>query len=110
MGLRTDAVLVASEAAFATILLVGAGLLLHSFWTMLHVPTGYRVESVVTAELSPDRTISASLDKTVALYGAVREKMAAYPGVTNVAAMSQLPLSSKIAANTLRHRGPSPPA
>ena len=61
---------------------------------------GYRVESVVTAELSPDRTIAASLEKTVALFGEVREKMAAYPGVANVAAMSQLPLSSEIAANT----------
>ncbi|MGD0868946.1 MAG: ABC transporter permease [Bryobacteraceae bacterium] len=100
MGLRTDAVLVTSEAAFATVLLVGAGLLLHSFWTMLHVAPGYRVESVVTAELSPGRAISASLDRTVALYGAVREKMASYPGVTNVAAMSRLPLSSEIAAVT----------
>jgi predicted permease len=113
MGLRTDAVLVTSEAAFATILLVGAGLLLHSFWAMLHVPTGYRVESVVTAELSPDRTISASLDQTVALYGTVREKMASYPGVANVAALSQLPLSSKMAANTFaiedRPRPPEAP-
>ena len=67
---------------------------------MLRAAPGYRVESVVTAELSPGRTISASLDKTIALYGAVREKMASYPGVTNVAAMSQLPLSSEIAANT----------
>ncbi len=100
MGVRTDALLVTSEAALATVLLVGAGLLLHSFWTMLRAAPGYRVESVVTAELSPGRTISASLDKTIALYGAVREKMASYPGVTNFAAMSQLPLSSEIAANT----------
>jgi len=100
MGTRTDAVLVMCETAFATILLVGAGLLLHSFWSMVHVPLGYRVESVVTAELSPERTTAASLDKTIALYGAVREKIAAYPGVLNVAAMSQLPLSSQVAANT----------
>jgi predicted permease len=100
MGLRADALLVTSEAALATILLVGAGLLLHSFWTMLRAAPGYRVESVVTAELSPGRAISTSLDKTIALYDAVRGKVASYPGVTNVAAMSQLPLSSEIAANT----------
>jgi predicted permease len=100
MGLRADAALVTSEAAFATILLVGAGLLLHSFWAMLRVVPGYRVESVVTAELSPARAVSVSLDKTVALYGAVREKLASYPGVTSVAAMSRLPLSSEIAAQT----------
>jgi predicted permease len=79
IGLRTDAALVTSEAAFATILLVGAGLLIHSFWAMLHVPQGYRVESLITAELSPGRAISVSLDKTVALYGAVRERWCLIP-------------------------------
>src|SRR5216683_401706 len=60
-GLRTDAVLVMTEAAFATILLVGGGLLLHSLWTMLQVDPGFQVESVVTAELSPGRAAAASL-------------------------------------------------
>ena len=100
IAVRTDAALVTCEAAFATVLLVGAGLLLHSFWAMLHVPTGYRVESVVTAQLSPDRTIAASLDKTVALYRAMREKLASYPGAINVAAMNHLPLSPEVAANS----------
>jgi putative ABC transport system permease protein len=67
---------------------------------MMHAPMGYRVESVVTAELSPEPKTAASLDKTIALYRAVREKIAAYPGVLKVAAMSQLPLSSRAAANT----------
>jgi putative ABC transport system permease protein len=100
MGLRTDAALVTTEAAFATVLLVGAGLLLHSFWAMLNVATGYRVESVVTTQLSPDRTITASLDKTIALSTTMREKLVSYPGVLNAAAMSHLPLSPEIAANT----------
>jgi predicted permease len=100
-GARTGAALVMSEAAFATILLVGAGLLLHSLWTMLHVDPGFRGESVVTAELSPGRAVSASLDKTVALYQQVRGKLAAYPGVQNVAAMSLLPLTPEISAITV---------
>jgi putative ABC transport system permease protein len=111
VGTRTDAALVTSEAAFATVLLVGAGLLLHSFWTMMHVDPGYRVESIVTAQLSPDRTTAASLDKTLALYDAVRGKLAAYPGVTNVAAMSQLPLSGGVAAMSCAIEDhPRPPA
>jgi putative ABC transport system permease protein len=65
---------------------------------MLHVAQGYRVESVVTAQLSPDRSITASLEKTIALYRGVREKLASYPGAIDVAAMSHLPLSSEIAA------------
>ena len=90
---RTDAALVVMEAAFATILVVGAGLLLRSFWTLLQVDPGFRVESSVTAELSPNRTVTASIEKTVALYEQVRTKLSAYPGVTNVAAMNVLPLT-----------------
>ena len=111
MGVRTDAALVISEAAFATVLLVGAGLLLHSFWTMMHVDPGYRVQSIVTAQLSPDRTTAASLDKTLALFDAVRGKLASYPGVTKVAAMTHLPLSSELAANSCAIEDhPRPPA
>jgi putative ABC transport system permease protein len=100
MGLRTDAVLVMTEAAFATILLVGAGLLLRSLWTMVQADPGFRVESVVTAELSPDRSAKASLEKTIALYEQVRLKLAAYPGVMNVAAMNVLPLTPEFSAFT----------
>ena len=92
-GLRTGAVLVMAEAAFATILLVGAGLLLRSLWSMVQSDPGFRVESIVTAELSPDRSARASLSKTMALYEQVRLKLAAYPGVMNVAAMNVLPLT-----------------
>jgi len=92
-GLRTHAVLVMAEAAFAVILLVGAGLLLRSLWNLLQVNPGFRVESVVTAELSPNQTVAASVEKTTTLYEQVRAKLAAYPGVRNVAAMSLLPLT-----------------
>lgn len=99
-GLRTDAALVACEAAFATILLVGAGLLLHSFWAAMHAAPGYRVESLITAQISPDRSVSASFEKTLALDTILRERIAAYPGVVNVAAATRLPLSSEISANS----------
>jgi putative ABC transport system permease protein len=98
-SIRADAALVSCEAALATVLLVGAGLLLHSFWSMTHTAMGYRVDSVVTAELSPQR--GGALDNTIATYKAVREKVASYPGVLHVGAMSQLPLSSGAAANSI---------
>jgi predicted permease len=92
-GLRTGALLVMTEAAFATVLLVGAGLLLRSLWTMVRADPGFRVESVVTAELSPDRSARASLPKTLALCEQVRLKLSAYPGVLRVAATNALPLT-----------------
>lgn len=44
MGVRTHASLVMIEAAFATILVAGPGLLLHSLWALLQVEPGFRVE------------------------------------------------------------------
>ncbi|MBI5282788.1 MAG: ABC transporter permease [Candidatus Solibacter usitatus] len=99
-GLRIDAALVMTEAAFATVLLLSAGLLLRSLWTMLRVEPGFRAEAVVTAELNPSRAGAASLEKTIALYEQVRLKLAAYPGVTNVAATNVLPLIPEISAFT----------
>ncbi|MBZ5581237.1 MAG: ABC transporter permease [Acidobacteriia bacterium] len=97
-AVRTDAALVVTEAAFATILLVGAGLLLRTFWSMLHVDPGFRPEAVVTAELSPGRSAAASAAKSAALYQQVRDRLAGYPGVTHAAAASSLPLTPEITA------------
>jgi putative ABC transport system permease protein len=92
-GLRTDSALVVTEAAFATILLVGAGLLLHTFWTLLHVDPGFKAESVVTAELSLGREAAGSGEKTMAIYEQLRGKLSEYPGVMDVAATNVLPLT-----------------
>lgn len=100
MGLRTDAALVMAETAFATVLLVGAGLLLRSVWTLLQVDPGFRTGSVVTAELSPNRAVIGSLEKTIDLYEQVRLKLVAYPGVTHVAATNVLPLTPELSAFT----------
>ncbi len=98
--LRASAILVMTEAAFATILLVGASLLLHSFSTMLKTDFGFQTASIITAELSPDRGAASSLSKTVLAYEQVRVKLASYPGVTNVAAMNVLPLTPEFSAFT----------
>src|SRR5204863_3297457 len=113
-GIRTGGALIVAEAAFATILLVASGLMLRSFWTMLRVDPGFRIQSVVTAQLSPSRAAAASIDKTVALFDQVRLKLSEYPGVTRVAAMNSLPLTpegSSFAAAIEDHpRPPQEPA
>jgi len=90
--------LITTEAAFATILLVGATLLLRSLWILLQVSPGFRPEGVVTAEVSPSPAVAASIAKTTALAASLREKLGSYPGVRQVAAMNVLPLSPDISA------------
>src|SRR5207253_2121384 len=48
---RFRAVLVGCEVAFSLILMVGAGLLLHSFWNLNRVDPGFNSNNVVIANL-----------------------------------------------------------
>jgi putative ABC transport system permease protein len=50
-GLRLRGLLVAGELALAIVLLVGAGLMLKSFWRMYAHPPGFAPESIVTMEV-----------------------------------------------------------
>jgi putative ABC transport system permease protein len=43
----TRNVLVIAEVALAVVLLAGAGLLLQSFWRLLHVPLGFNPQEVL---------------------------------------------------------------
>ena len=54
-SLRLRNILVVSEVALACILLIGAGLMLHSFVNLLHTDPGFRADRVLTASISlPD--------------------------------------------------------
>jgi len=97
-GVRGDAALVTTEAAFATMLLVGAFLLLHSLWLVLRVDPGFRLDSLVTAELSPGPVAAQSNDKLLTLWDRVDAKLRSYPGVKSVAAMNLLPLTPEFSA------------
>ena len=110
----SGAALVTVETAFATMLLVGALLLLHSLWALVHVDPGFRTESVVTAEVSPGHDAKVSLERTVAVWEQIHGKLSGYPGVKSVAAMNVLPLTpefSMFAAAIEDHpRPPQEPA
>jgi putative ABC transport system permease protein len=84
--------LVVAEAAVAVVLLVGAGLLAKSFWKLLHVSPGMRVENVLTLSI----TIPVDRYNTDAKeFGYRREllrRMAALPGVIAAGASKTMPL------------------
>ena len=52
-GLRLRGLLVAGEMALAIVLLVGAGLMLKSFWRMYAHPPGFAPESILTMKVRP---------------------------------------------------------
>jgi putative ABC transport system permease protein len=89
---RAGRALVAAEFALSVMLLLGAGLMLKSFWRLQAVDPGFATERVLTAELDfPElryprgRDIAAFGDRLLA-------RLRALPGVESAGAVSNLPL------------------
>ncbi|MGH7607542.1 MAG: ADOP family duplicated permease, partial [Gemmatimonadales bacterium] len=93
-GTRLRAGLVVSEIALALVLLVGAGLLLRSFSTLMHVDAGFDAEGVLTLQFG----VPANLDPTerTAFYDRLFEDLHAIPGVQAAGGVTRLPLGSQL--------------
>ncbi|HEV3457697.1 MAG TPA: ABC transporter permease [Thermoanaerobaculia bacterium] len=91
---RVRGLLVAAEVALATILLVGAGLLLRSFARLQAVDPGFRPERVLTLalDLSSSGVYREPAAQT-AFMDELARRVAALPGVRSVAFGDSLPLA-----------------
>jgi predicted permease len=84
-------VLVVSEIALSLILLVGAGLLLRSFWRMLEVRPGFNPHGIVTAQIwmpvpnDPSTDPYRPPEKRAAFLREAVRRVSAIPGVEGVA-------------------------
>jgi len=83
--------LVVAQVALSLVLLVGAGLLVRSFASLSAVDGGFNPDSLLTAEirLPPSEYEPA---QRVPFFTGLVEEVAALPGVTGVALISQLPV------------------
>jgi predicted permease len=72
--------LVVGEFALAIVLLVGAGLLVRSWWHVTSIDPGFRPERVLVMGLSPPPTVSVPAQR-INLYYRVLEQIQAVPGV-----------------------------
>ncbi|MEX2301304.1 MAG: ABC transporter permease [Bryobacterales bacterium] len=85
--------LVVSEVALACVLLVGAGLLLRSFMTVLDVDLGFQPEQAVAWRVDVgDRFNDAGPGQRVAFYERLVASFKAVPGVESVGLTDTLPL------------------
>jgi predicted permease len=83
--------LVVGEVAISLVLLVAAGLLLTSFWKLVHVSPGFEVRNVVTFKtaLNDQRAVtSAALGQRL---NELAARVEALPGVEAAAAVNSLP-------------------
>jgi putative ABC transport system permease protein len=92
-GTRLRFTLAAAEIAVALMLVVGAGLLLQSFWRLRHVDTGFDPSGMITLRISVSESRFPESARRARFYQAVADRIAAIPGVTRVGAVNDLPFS-----------------
>jgi len=92
---RLRGALVMLEAASALVLLIGAGLLIHSFVEVLGVPVGFAPEGVLIARTTFNRQRYPSADGRRAAQRAMAERLAGLPGVTAVGLTTHIPLADE---------------
>jgi predicted permease len=95
---RIRRALVVAEFALAIVLLVGAGLLVRSWWYVTNIDPGFRPERVLMMEFSTPTTLhAATLREAIStsaqridLYDRVLEQIQAVPGVENTGIIGDL--------------------
>jgi putative ABC transport system permease protein len=86
--------LVVTQLALATVLALGAGLLLRSFAELRRIDLGFRPEGVVAFPLAPHASTLAQNEPAIAFYQQLEERIAALPGVAAVGSALRIPLAS----------------
>ncbi|HET7374883.1 MAG TPA: ABC transporter permease, partial [Gemmatimonadaceae bacterium] len=90
---RTRSALVMTEMALAVVLLVGAGLLIRSFATLLKVDPGFSTENIVSFDVSVP-SLKYPNDRDLRRFSAeVQANLAAVPGVQSVAVAFARPMA-----------------
>ena len=89
---RLRGLLVVSEVALSLVLLIGAGLLIRSFVTLLNVDKGFDPRQLLALDISLPQSRYAEPPKQALFFQQLLERVAGLPDVDRVAAISDLPL------------------
>jgi putative ABC transport system permease protein len=104
---RVWSALVGGEVALALLLLVGAGLLIRSFWNVVNVDPGFDADGVVAVTVSLPQAKYVD-EARVAFYDRSLEVIRALPGVEAAALTRTLPLVGLDPSGTFEIEGAEP--
>ena len=107
IGRRTSSILVACEIALSLMLLVGAGLLLRSFWALRNTDPGFDADHVLTMGLPISPTKFAEPAQQSRFFGRVLERVRVVPGVESAGMNDDLPLLVALPSRSWRKDGQS---
>ena len=90
---RMRSALIVSEVALSLMLLVGAGLLINSFWRLLQTDAGFDARSVLALDVPLSRTTYTKPEQRSAAFEQLIGRMKNIPGVRDVSVVSNVPLT-----------------
>jgi putative ABC transport system permease protein len=102
---RTRNALVVGEVALAVVLVVGAGLLLRSFWNLMQVDPGFDRSHLVTFGVVLPSATYPNAQKDATFFRELTDRIRAVPGVSAAAVMSGLPPYRRVNANDTEFEG-----
>ncbi len=92
---QMSSLLVIGQIALSLLLLVGAGLLLHSFRQLMRVDPGFDARNVLSMNVSLSTTKYAKPVQQIAFFDEMLRKVSEVPGVRSAAISAALPLTWK---------------
>jgi putative ABC transport system permease protein len=108
---RLRQLLIISEVALSLLLLVGAGLMMKSFWRLQHVELGFNPDNLLTMDISMPPSRYPDKDQAALFQERLLERLSALPGVTSAASTTVLPLSGANSCDGMTIEGrPTTPA
>ncbi|MEK6321114.1 MAG: ABC transporter permease [Acidobacteriota bacterium] len=109
-GRRARNVLAVSEIALSFVLLIGAGLMLKSFFYLQQVNPGFNPARVLTLDLSlPSSKYPEGTPAVAAFYKQLLEQVATLPAVESVATIDSIPLTGSSVLSFAVEGRPLPP-
>ena len=108
-GMRVRELLVSLEVGLSCLLLIVAGLLLTSFVRLLGVNSGFSVQHILTAEISPPTPQYKDETKRTQLYREILAKVQTEPGIVSAGLISVLPLNGQLWTDVISVTGDTRP-
>ncbi|HEU4835661.1 MAG TPA: ABC transporter permease [Pyrinomonadaceae bacterium] len=85
--------LIVSEVALSLMLLVGAGLMINSFWRLLHTNAGFDPKGVLALDIPLSRDTYKKGEQQAAAFQQLIERVKTVPGVRDASVVSNVPLT-----------------
>ena len=97
---RMQSALIVAQVAVSVVLLVGAGLLLTSFYRLQRVDAGYRSEGVLSAQVYGNFSRYGNINALRRLYLPILDRLDGQPGIVSAAITNAVPLAGAAPGTT----------